>query len=174
MSGQTIAPLPSSYTMDNLLSVFGFTRQNLYQTGLLDHIVRYSVSGERSTRGKGGSSTSSWVYDAESVMDWEKRLARRRILVEWGLLSGSAALLNAPADGKRETILACLPQSKQALLLAATGVEADLDTQCPKCGQFALRHPGQPGRVRCEAGHDTGEPRAVVTRRRRAPRKSPR
>ena len=159
--------------MGSMLSVFGFTRQNLYQSGLLAHIVRYSVSGERSTRGNGGSSTNTCVYDAESVLDWEKRLVRRRILVEWGLLSGSAALLNAPADGKRETILACLPQSKQALLSAAT-VEADLDTQCPKCGQFALRHPGQPGRVRCEAGHDTGEPRAVVTRRRRAPRKSPR
>ena len=161
MSGQTIAPLPSSYTMDSLLSVFGFSRQNLYQTGLLDHIVRYSVSGERSTRGKGGQNTGVWVYDAESVKDWAKRLARRRILVEWGLLRRTVALPNAPADGKRETILACLPQSKQALLSAAT-VEADLDTQCPKCGQFALFHPGQPGRVRCEAGHDTG--RSVVAR----------
>jgi len=173
MSGRTTTdPLPSSYTLASMLAVFRFSRQNLYQTGLLDYIVRYSVNGER-TRSK-GQNTVAWVYDAESVMDWVKRLARRRILVEWGLLRGSAALLNAPADGKRETILACLPQSKQALLLVATGVEADLDTQCPKCGQFALRHPGQPGRVRCKAGHDTGEPRAVVTRRRRAPRKSPR
>jgi hypothetical protein len=60
------------------------------------------------------------------------------------------------------------------LLSAVTGVEADLDTQCSECGQFALRHPVQTGRVRCKAGHDTGEPRAVVTRRRRAPPKSPR
>jgi hypothetical protein len=31
-----------------------------------------------------------------------------------------------------------------------------------------LRHPGQPGRVRCEAGHDTG--RSVVARSLPAPR----
>lgn len=164
MSVQTIAPLPPSFTLADMLAVFSFTRQNLYQSGLLGHIVRYPVSGARN----GGPSTGVWVYDADSVLDWARRLARRHILVEWGLLSKTSPLPNAPADGKMRTILACLPQSKQALLSASAGHEANLDTQCPKCGRFALRHPEQTDRIRCQAGHDTGALLTAATVRRRS------
>jgi hypothetical protein len=153
-----------------MLAVFSFTRQNLYQSGLLDHIVRYPVSGVRN----GGPSTGVWVYDADSVLDWARRLARRHILVEWGLLSKTSPLPNAPADGKPRTILACLPQSKQALLSASASHATNLDAQCPKCGQFALRHPEQTNRIRCQAGHDTDALRATATVRRRPPRKTSR
>ncbi len=72
----------------------------------------------------------TYVYDAADVDVWAARMVRRRILIAWGLLSEKSPLTKAP-------------------------VKDSLDTTCPVCGGFALRHPEMAQTIRCEAGHET-------------------
>lgn len=128
MSNGGITPIPSSYTLDDTLRKLGLgVRQGFYQARLHEHIQRYLV-GQR-----------TFVYDADDVDEWAVRMARRRILVAWGVLSEKSPLADAP-------------------------VKDGLDTTCPICGAFALRHPQAGARIRCEAGHETS--------RRRKPRRN--
>ncbi len=110
-------PIPPSYTLDGMLEALRLSKPNLYRAGLHRQIRRYPVGGR------------DFIYNAEDVRNWAKRLARRNILVAWGVLGAKSPLSSAP---QRD----------------------DLDQVCPRCHAFAMRHPEIRGLVRCVNGHE--------------------
>ncbi len=110
-------PIPPSYTLDGMLEALRISKPNMYRAGLHHQIRRYPVGGR------------DFIYNAEDVRNWAKRLARRSILVAWGLLGAKSPLSSAP---ERE----------------------DLDEVCPRCREFALGHPEIRGLMRCVNGHE--------------------
>ncbi len=110
-------PIPPSYTLDGMLEALRLSKPNMYRAGLHRQIRRYPVGGR------------DFIYNADDVRTWAKRLARRSILVAWGVLGAKSPLSSAP---ERD----------------------DLDQVCPQCQAFAMRHPQIRGLVRCVNGHE--------------------
>ncbi len=78
------------------------------------------------------------LFDPNDVQRWAKRLARLRIRAAWGEVTMGGRgnrLLDAPTDAERDTV-------------------------CPRCGDFAQSAAGpRPHQVRCIQGHVSPRPR---------------